>query len=80
MMFSFVPPWIVPSVTIRGVVGALKRLEMLWRALMTCAATTMESTPFSGCAPWQEVPFTVMESSVVEAFIFPLQTSTLPVS
>lgn len=48
MMFSFVPPWIVPSVTIRGVVGALKRLEMLWRALMTCAATTMESTPFSG--------------------------------
>ncbi len=52
MMFPRTPPRIIPMVTTEGAaVRFIWRLVIVWSALITCALTTMGSTPPHGLAP-----------------------------
>jgi hypothetical protein len=51
MMFSFSPPWKVPTVTTAGRRGSISRETMVWRRVMMCAPSTIGSVESCGWDP-----------------------------
>ena len=60
IVFGDSPAWIAPTVTTPISCGAISRDTMVCRRVITCAAMTTGSTPFSGIEPCAPVPWMVI--------------------